>query len=403
MPPLRILYGHCYTPAAYFGSGWIESWLARLRAAGIHVNGIQLGLNVPGRRLAFRELDRRWRRGDRELLKLYERVALAAEGADALVNAGALNLHPDFLAQLGLTTVLSFNDDPESNDASRPVASHHDLCMIGNIAEIETYRAWGVRHVEWWPMGFRADDYDSSRTEHEILTVARDVDVTLLCERLTAFRRSRVDRFALSFPQGRYYGAGWPKGFLPEPMRVPLLQRTKLGINIHNSTGPINFRTYYLPANGVMQLCDNRQHLGRIYDLGVEVVGFDTIDEAIELCRYYLAHDEERRAIALAGRRRALRDYNEVTVFRRLETAVQLIQKGRTSREGPKLRLALASHAQATRQSRVVHRMMLPITRPIEEIARVGKGFKRRISRWWGNTSYRIRAAGAHPKRNRTP
>ncbi len=64
------------------------------------------------------------------------------------------------------------------------------------------------------------------------------------------------------------------------------MQRTRVGINIHNSTGPINFRTFYLPANGVLQICDNKSHLGRIFELGREVVGYQEIAEAIELCRY---------------------------------------------------------------------------------------------------------------------
>ena len=402
MSTLRILYGHCYVPAAHFGIDWIEAWLGRLRTAGIHVHGIQLGLDVPGRRLTFRELERRWRRGDRDLMRFYERVARETENADVLVNAGALNLHPDFLAQLNVTTVLSFNDDPESNSASRPVAVHHDLCMIGNIAEVETYRAWGVRDVEWWPMGFRADDYDSSRTEAEILTQPRDVDLALLCERLTSYRRARVDRFALSFPQGQYYGPGWPTGFLPEVMRVSLLQRTKIGINIHNSTGPINFRTYYLPANGVMQLCDNRRHLAGIYDLGAEVVGYDTIEEAIDLCRYYLAHDEERRAIALAGWRRALRDYNEVAVFKRLEAAVHRVKKRPNARGSSELQAALATHVVVTRRYRIAHRVMAPITRPLNEAARLRKGLERRIARGWSNVGYRIRAAWGQLRRDRT-
>ncbi len=40
------------------------------------------------------------------------------------------------------------------------------------------------------------------------------------------------------------------------------------------------------------------------------------MEEAIELCRHYLAHDDERRAIAAAGWERATRDYNERAVFK---------------------------------------------------------------------------------------
>jgi hypothetical protein len=72
----------------------------------------------------------------------------------------------------------------------------------------------------------------------------------------------------------------------------------------------------------VLQICDNKQHLGAVFELGKEVIGFDTVEECIELCRYYLAHDEERRIIAANGWKRAMSDYNEVAVFRRLVDVV---------------------------------------------------------------------------------
>lgn len=399
---MRILYGHCYTPAAHFGVDWIEAWLKRLRNAGIDVHPIQLGLPVPGRRLTFRELEGRWRRGDRALMTLYESVARAVENADVLINAGALNLHPEFLKELSVKTVLSFNDDPESSSASRPVAPYHDLCMIGNIAEVETYRSWGVRNVEWWPMGFRADDFDPNLKASGIVDRERAVDVTLLCERLTPYRRANVDQFALSFPQGEYFGAGWPKGFLPEHDRIPLLQKTKIGINIHNSTGPINFRTYYLPANGVMQICDNKHHLAGIFEVGEEVIGYDTMDEAVELCRYYLSRDEERREIALAGWRRALRDYNEVSVFERLVDAAGRLRKFENAPVNS-LPPLLERHIRDTRYRRALHRFALPITRPIGGLLRLTRGGQRRLMRSWHNRRYRLMAEKVADRQARRP
>jgi hypothetical protein len=71
-----------------------------------------------------------------------------------------------------------------------------------------------------------------------------------------------------------------------------------------------------------MQICDNKEWLGRIFKLDKEVVGFDSVEEAIDLCRYYLEHEEERRTIAAAGWERALSDYNEGAVFRILARRV---------------------------------------------------------------------------------
>jgi len=194
---------------------------------------------------------------------------------------------------------------------------------VGNVASVETYRSWGVKEARFWPLGFRADDYDPSLTRERILSGVRDVDIALTCERVTQWRKERVDKFAAAFPQGKYYGKGWPNGFLPEEKRVSLYQRTKVGINIHNSTGPINFRTYILPANGVLQVCDNKSHLGQIFELGKEVAGFETIEEAIDICHYYLAHQDELREVAATGWERALRDYNEVAVFKLMVNYVE--------------------------------------------------------------------------------
>jgi spore maturation protein CgeB len=395
--PVRYLLGHGFAANSPREEQWVCDWLARLRAAGVDVHPTRLNLNVRGGRLTWPELDRRWRRGDRELLSFYERLAHELEGFDVLINSGGLNLHPEFLRQLSVLTVLGFYDDPEaSDDCSRPVAAAHDLCLVGNVAELDTYRNWGVTQVHWWPCGFRADDYDPTMTLDGIVARDRDVDVALLCERRTHYRRRRVDKFAAAFPQGVYRGRGWPQGFLPEEERVPLLQRTKVGINIHNSTGPINFRTFYLPANGVLQVCDNRSHLGQIFALGREVVGFETIDEAIELCRYYLAHDDARREIAAAGWRRALADYNEVASFHYLVRAVESyrVRRAKPIAASPSdlfVGESLRNHRRSTRGRRVLHRVAAPFLWPQRRGFHYARGFARRVTLLLDNARYLLR------------
>jgi hypothetical protein len=395
----RFLLGHLFRGGGPFNAQWIDKWLARLRGHGVDAHSLSMGLDIPGYRLPWTELDARWRRGDRRLLQLYERVARAIEDFDVLINFGGVNLHPDFLAALPCMSVLGFFDDPESSALfSRPVAAAHDICMVGNVASLGDYRAWGARMVRWWPNGFRADDFDPGLTEEAIRTRARDVDVALLCERVTHWRRKSVDAFALAFPQGVYRGPGWPQGFLPEPQRVPLLQRTRIGINIHNSTGPINFRTFYLPANGVLQICDNRSHLGKVFELGREVVGYDRITEAIELCRYYLAHEEERVEIAVAGWRRALRDYNEVAAFQHVIRAVEELRASRASRPPDNLSAFLGQQALRTRRGRWVYRLTLPVRWPAAQLRRLALGLGRRLAWAIATWRYQRRAGASRPE-----
>jgi len=317
---MRILLGYSYYPSRRDVKGWVQTRISRLRHAGFDVQVFCLTPNPPADRLSWPSLDQLWMLGNKSLLDMYAQLAHACQHYDVFVNWNGVNLHPDFVRQLPTFNVYGCFDDPESSeDLSKPVAAAYDLCMVGNIAELDSYRSWGVKNVRFWPLGFFHDDYDPALTKDHILHGDRSVDISMLCERESPWRQDRLDKIAVAFPQGKYYGADWPAGILPENEKIPLLQQSKVCINLHNSTGPINARTYYLPANGILQICDNKSHLGKIFELGKEVIGYDSIDEAIDLCRYYLAHDEERRQIAAAGWERAIRDYNECAVFSLVE------------------------------------------------------------------------------------
>jgi hypothetical protein len=94
-------------------------------------------------------------------------------------------------------------------------------------------------------------------------------------------------------------------------------------LNIHNSTGPINKRLFALAAFGIMPLCDNKTGLGGVFELGREAVGGDTVPEMVELTRYYLAHDQERRKIAHAAYERYWRDYTATAIWQRIKLQLQ--------------------------------------------------------------------------------
>jgi hypothetical protein len=206
----------------------------------------------------------------------------------------------------------------------------------------------------------------------------RDSDVTLVCERLSHWRSERLEKFSSAFPKGEYYGAGWPNGFLPEEQCVLLYQRTKIGVNFHNSTGPINFRTYALPANGVMQLCDNKSHLGQIFELNREVVGFDTVEEAIERCHYFLEHDDERRQIAVAGWERALKDYNEVAVFRLMTGYVAQLRQ-----PAQKQHRDVISYLHSRRRCMILHRSVYHLCNLGKSALRTLRYLLAGIHRYW--------------------
>jgi len=354
--------------------------IRRARQGGYDVEGFCLTLNPPGPHLTFREMDARWRRGDRELLSMYERLEARLEGCDVLLNGAGINLHPEFVGRLGVFTVFQCFDDPESSAIlSRPVAAAYDLCLVGNVAEVDTYRSWGVKHAEWVPMGMLPGSYDPAIREEDILEGRRDIDLLMLIARLSPPRRTRMEKMAEAFPDGHFYGRGWPRGFLPAGDELSTLRRAKIGPNFHNSTGPINLRLFQLPANGVMQICDNKGHLGAVYEVGKEVVGFDTVEECVDLCRYYLAHDRERREIAAAGWRRAMRDYNEVAAF---AWRMRIIEAYLPRREAHPVETAIAERQRkSTRWRRRCHLMAVPLLATCRALAGTAKGVLRPLYR----------------------
>lgn len=337
---MKILFCNIFDDPKHYMYSVIHNWLQRLNnnpSLGVSIQPFCTALNVPGMRAPMKLLDIKWKSKDRELLNIYNSIINIIDQYDVIINFGGVNLHPDFVKQLPILKVWLFYDDPESSEEySRYMSTSHDLCAVGNIASLNDYLQWGNENVFWAPIGFHYDDYDPSLTYDEIISGNRENDIVLLCERVALFRRSKVDKYSLAFPNGQYYGNGWPKGFLPEKERIPLLQNSKIGVNIHNSTGPINFRTFYLPANGVLQICDNKENLGKIFELGKEVIGYNSIEEAIELTRYYLSHEEERRMIAANGFLKAISTYDEISCFRIIVDKIKEAMKSKDVNVQPK-------------------------------------------------------------------
>jgi len=60
----------------------------------------------------------------------------------------------------------------------------------------------------------------------------------------------------------------------------------------------IKGRVFDMGMSGTLMLCDSNPAITEHYDPGLEYIPFDSQEEAIELVKYYLAHEKERKAIA---------------------------------------------------------------------------------------------------------
>ena len=85
-----------------------------------------------------------------------------------------------------------------------------------------------------------------------------------------------------------------------------------------------NMRLYEATGVGTLLLTDYKQNLGDLFEPGREVIAYRDADECAELAGYYLAHDDEREAIARAGQQRTLREH---TYYHRIQELVDIVHR----------------------------------------------------------------------------
>ncbi len=105
-----------------------------------------------------------------------------------------------------------------------------------------------------------------------------------------------------------------------------VIRDSALALNHHiDVAGPWanNMRLFETTGVGTLLLTDWKENLAEMFEPGIEVVTYKSVDGCRRLVEYYLNHDEERTAIAKAGQQRTLRDHNYRQRMRELITIVE--------------------------------------------------------------------------------
>jgi spore maturation protein CgeB len=279
-------------------------------------------------------LDNLYYREEPGLMRLYAdmEAMIGDSGADALLVDNAFPYHPEFLRKLKIFKVIRTTDGPlAAYDRDFAYVHAYDQVLFHSPAYsrdldmADKLRYVGAKDVRFWPLAVFDRMFDTTKTDETILAHERDVDVVfvgvphpnkmpLLAKVKKAFGRRAVIRGLTPWKWNVYYNAkyrapGWMRPLKFEEY-VPLYQRAKIGFNVHNrgdyTVG--SYRLFELPANGVMQISDGGRFLSSFFNVGEEIVAYRQADDLIDKIRYYLAHDDERQRIALAGFRKVMRD-----------------------------------------------------------------------------------------------
>jgi len=95
----------------------------------------------------------------------------------------------------------------------------------------------------------------------------------------------------------------------------------------HRTSRPlrqIRLREFEAPMAGAFYLTGWLPEIALHYEVGKEIVCYRSVEELVDLARYYLAHDDERERIRRAGHERARRDH---TWERRYETLFEELRR----------------------------------------------------------------------------
>ena len=296
-------------------------------------------------------LDNLYYEENQGLKKMYSSLEhlIKATSANVLLVDNCQPYHPDYLRKLKIYKVLRIADGPISaydRDFAYLHAFDHILyhspAYSNDLNMEEKLKYCGIKKITFWPLGSFSALRDDSKTEANILSGARDIDIVfvgalhlnkmpLIAKIKKALGNRMVIHGLTSIKRNVYLNVkyGFPGWITPLKFSqyVPLYQRAKIGINIHNrgdySVG--NYRLFDLPANGVMQISDGGDFLNHFFSVGKEIVKYKDFDDLIDKIKYYLSHEDERNIIALNGFKRIQKEYK---IDHLLLKAGEIIEEG---------------------------------------------------------------------------
>ncbi|WP_371262815.1 glycosyltransferase [Paenibacillus sp. OV219] len=258
-------------------------------------------------------------------------------------------IHAARMREAGIRTAIWFTDDPYYTDITKGIAPFFDDVFTLELTCVDYYRQLGCPRVHYLPLGadpayFRPRNPLRSQ-RHDICFIGsaywkrveffnqvtryletKDTHISgIWWERLRDFKQ-----MASKIGLGRWMG--------PEET-ANMYNGARIAINMHrahddetfnnNSAGipavSPNPRTFEISACATLQLTDVRSDLVSFYTPGVDIVTYATPAEMVEKIQYYLAHEDERRAIAMKGMHRTLTEH---TYNNRIEAMLAILFPG---------------------------------------------------------------------------
>ncbi len=237
-----------------------------------------------------------------------------------------------------------FDDEWRFEDYSKWWIPYLDYCVTNTTDAVPRYRKLGARVMQTIPNTGIAIDRDWSNIEEKY-------DVSFVGGRLLADREQWISEVKNRNIPVHLFGEGWG-GYVPFQEMLDIFKSSKINLNfskgLRNMKPQIKGRTFQVCMAGGFLLTEYVPGIENYFEIDKEIVCFKNTEEMIDKINYYLNHEEERRAIAQAGWKRATSEYTSFhmvsRVFRQIEEDISA--KGKESSPRPqKLKMPMRIRA----------------------------------------------------------
>ncbi len=107
--------------------------------------------------------------------------------------------------------------------------------------------------------------------------------------------------------RARHRGQVWGLDMYRALARSRITLNRHIGVAENNAN---NMRLYEATGVGTLLLTDRKDNLGDLFEIGKEVLAYESPEEAVEIISYYLNHPAEAAVIARAGQARTLSEHS---------------------------------------------------------------------------------------------
>jgi spore maturation protein CgeB len=208
-----------------------------------------------------------------------------------------------------------FDDEWRFHSYSKHWIPYLDYCATNALSAVPKYRQLGARVIHTIPNTGVAVDVDWAHLETKY-------DITFVGNIGTTDRRRYLDEFRTNNIPVKLFGKA-SGGYVSYQQMLEIFGTSRINLNFSKTIDErrsfqIKGRPFQVCMAGGFLLTEHAPGLEEYFEVGKEIVCFESPSEMVDKARYYLNHESERRAITRAGWERAKDEYSSSRMVARV-------------------------------------------------------------------------------------